>query len=69
MSFQKFKSNICCNGGRHRSSTSKIYGDIISEGSEVLIGYCSICKRKKSMTLNDNIIQAGSLGVFVENLG
>ena len=47
MSFNKFKSDSYCVGGRHRSATVKIYGDITSKGSEVLIGYCSICNRKK----------------------
>ena len=32
--------------GRHRSSTIKIYGDITSNGSKVLIGFCSKCNRK-----------------------
>ena len=45
MSFQKIKIVSYCVGGRHRSSTVKIYGDITSKGSKVLIGYCSICKK------------------------
>ena len=48
MSFQKFKSDSYCVGGRHRSSTVETYGDITSKGSKVLIGYCSICNRKKA---------------------
>ena len=47
MSFQKFKTDSYCVGDRHRSATLKIYGDIISKESKVLIGYCSICNRKK----------------------
>ena len=47
MSFQIFKSDSFCVGGRHRSSTKNIYGDITSKGSKVLIGYCSICNRKR----------------------
>ena len=47
MSFQKFKSDSYCVGGRHRSTTIKIYGDMTSKGSKVLIGYCSVCNRKK----------------------
>ena len=46
MSLQKYKSDSYCVGGRHRSGTSKVYGDITSKGSKVLIGYCSICNRK-----------------------
>ena len=69
MSFQKFKSDSYCVGGRHRSATTKIYGDITSKGSKVLIGYCSICNRKKSMTVSDNTIKAEGLGSFFKNLG
>ena len=38
MSFQNFKTDGYCVGGRHRSATSKSYGDITSKGSKVLIG-------------------------------
>ena len=69
MSFQKFKSDSFCVGGRHKSSTVKIYGDITSKGSKVLIGYCSICNRKKSMTVSDNTIKAEGLSSFFKNLG
>ena len=58
MSFQKFKSDSYCVGGRHISATIKIYGNITSKGKKVLIGYCSICNRKKSMTVGDKTIQA-----------
>ena len=69
MSFNKFESDSYCVGGRHRSATIKIYGDITSKGSKVLIGYCSICERKKSMTVSDNTIKAEGLGSFFKNLG
>ena len=69
MSFQKFKSDSYCVRGRHRSATVKIYGDITSKGSKVLIGYCSICNRKKDMTVSDNTINAEDLGSFFKNLG
>ena len=69
MSFQIFKSDSFCVGGRHRSATTKIYGDISSEGSKVLIGYCSICNRKKLMTVSDKTIQAEGLGSLFKNLG
>ena len=68
MSFQKFKTDSYCVGGRHRSATVKIYGDITSKGSKVLIGYCSVCNRKKSMTVSDNTIKAEGLGSFFKNL-
>ena len=64
MSFQKFKTDSYCVGGRHRSATIKIYGDRTSKASKVLIGYCSICNRKKSMTVSDNTIKAEGLGSF-----
>ena len=69
MSFQKFKSDSYCVGGRHRSATIKIYGDITSKGSKVRIGFCSVCNRKKSMTVSDNTIKAEGLGSFFKNLG
>ena len=69
MSFQKFKSDCYCVGGRHRSATVKIYGDITSKGNKVIIGYCSICNRKKSMTVSDNTIKAEGLSSFFKNLG
>ena len=40
-----------------------------SKGSKVLIGYCSVCNRKKSMTVSDNTIKAEGLGRFFKNLG
>ena len=46
MSFQNFKKDSICVGGRHRSNTVKIYGDITSKGSKNLIVYCLICNRK-----------------------
>ena len=55
-------------GGKHRSRTVKIYGDITSKGSKVLIGYCSICNRKKSMRVSENTIKAERLGSFFKNL-
>ena len=66
MSFQKFKNDSYCVGGRHRSATKNIYGDITSKGSKVLICNCSVCNRKKSMTVNDITIKEEGLGVFFE---
>ena len=68
MSFQKFKSDSYCVGGRHRSATVKIYGDINSKGSKILIGHCSVCNRKKNMTVSDNTIKAEGLGDFFKKL-
>ena len=69
MTFQKFKSDGFCVGGRHRSTTTKIYGNITIKGNKVLIGYSSNFIRKKSMTVSDNTIQAEVLGDFFKNLG
>ena len=69
MSFQTFKTDRYCVGGRHRSATVKLYDDITSKGSKKLIGYCSICNRKKSMTVTDNTIHVEGLGELFKNLG
>ena len=69
MSFQKLKSESYCVGGRHRSATKNIYDDITSKGTKVLIDYCSISNRKKSMTVSDNTIKTESLGDIFKNLG
>ena len=74
MSFQKFKSDSYCVGGRHRSNTKNVVGDITinkKTGKEVkfLVGKCVICNRKKTMIVSDNVIQAEGLGDFFNNLG
>ena len=74
MSFQKFKSDSYCVGGRHKSGTKDIVGDITIDkktGKEVklLIGKCVICNRRKTMIVSDNVIQAEGLGDFFKNLG
>ena len=69
MSLQKFKSDSYCVGARHRSATVKIYGDITSKGSKILIGYCSVCNRKRSMTVSDKTIKSEGLGDFFKILG
>ena len=69
MSFQKIKTDSYCVGGRHKTATTKIYGDLTSKAGKVLIGYCSKCNRKKSMTVSDNTMKAEGLVVFCKNLG
>ena len=74
MSSQKFKTDSYCVGGRHRSSTKNIVGEITINkrtGKEVklLAGKCVICNRKKTMIVSDNVIQAEGLGNFFKNLG
>ena len=68
MTFNKFRSYSHFVGGRHRSATVKIYGEVTSKATKVLIGYCSICNRKKSMTVSDVTIKAEGLGDFFKNL-
>ena len=50
-------------------SHKKLFGSITSKSSKVLIGNCSICNRKKSMTVSDDTIKAEGLGGFFKNLG
>ena len=74
MSSQKFKTDSYCVGGRHRSGTKNIVGEIRNNkktGKEVklLVGKCMICDRKKTMIVSDNTIKAEGLGSFFKNLG
>ena len=74
MKSQKFENNSFCVGGKHRSGTKDITGEITinkKSGREIklLVGKCVICNRKKSMIVSDNTIQAESLGNFFKNLG
>ena len=74
MTFNKIKTDSYCVGGRHRSATKNIVGDITinkKTGKEVklLVGKCRICDRKKTMIVSDNVIQAEGLGDFFKNLG
>ena len=74
MSFNKFKTDGYCVGGRHKSGTKNIVGEITinkKTGKEVkfLVGKCVICDRKKTMIVSDNVIQAEGLGCFFKNLG
>ena len=74
MSFQKFKSDSYCVGGRHRSATKNIVGDKTinkksSKEVKLLVGECVICNRKKTIIVSDNVIQAEGLGDFFKNLG
>ena len=74
MSSQKFQSDSYCVGGRHRSGTKNIVGEIRNNkktGKEIklLVGQCMVSNRKKSMIVSDNVIQAEGLGDFFKNLG
>ena len=68
------KSGSYCVGGKHRSGTKIITGEITvnrKTGKQIklLVGKCMICGRKKSMIVSDNTIQAEGLGDFFKNLG
>ena len=74
MNSQKFKSDSFCVGGKHRSGTKNITGEITfnketGKENKLLVGKCVICDRKKSMIVSDNTIQAESLGYFFKKLG
>ena len=52
-SSQKFKTDSYCVGGRHKSATKNIVGEITinrKTGKDVklLVGKCVICNRKKN---------------------
>ena len=74
MNSQKFENNSYCVGGKHRSGTKNITGEITvikKTGREIklLVGKCVICNRKKSMIVSHNISQSEGLGDFFKNLG
>ena len=74
MGFQKFKSDSYCVGGRLKSGTKNIVGEITynkKSGKQIklLVGKCVICDKRKSMIVSDNVIQAEGLGDFFKNLG
>ena len=68
LSFQKFKSDSFCAGGRHLSATTKNCRDLTSKGTNVLLRFCSKYNRKKSMNVSDNTNQAESPVDFFKNL-
>ena len=74
MSFQKFEKDSYCVGGRHRSATKDIVGDItinkkIGKEVKLLVGKCVVCNGKKTMIVSDNVIKAEGLGNFFKNIG
>ena len=69
MSFQNFKTEYYFVGGRHRSATKNIYGDITSKVCKVLIGLYSSCIREKTKTVGDNTNLAEHLLDFFKKLG
>ena len=74
MSYNKFKNNSYCVGGKHYSATTNIRGDITVNKKtgmpvKLLRGTCSTCKRNKSLIVSDQTIQAEGLGDFFKHLG
>ena len=74
MNSQKFKNDFYCVGGKHRSGTKNITGEIAvskktGRAIKLLVGKCVVCNRKKSMIVSDNTIQAEGLGDFFKSLG
>ena len=74
MSFDKFKNNSYCVGGKHYSTTINIRGDITQNKKtgapvKLLRGTCSTCKRNKSLIVSDQTIQAEGLGDFFRCIG
>ena len=62
MNSQKFRSDSYCVGGKHRSGTKNITGEITDNkktGKQIklLVGKCVTCDRKKSMIVSDNTIK------------
>ena len=74
MNSQKIKSDSYCVGGKHRSGTKNITGEITvnkrtGKQIKLLVGKCVTCDRKKSMIVSNNSFQAEGLGDFFRNLG
>ena len=74
MSSKKIETDSYCVGGRHRSGTKDITGEITvnkitGKDTKLLVGKCMVCNRKKSMIVSDNTIKAEGLGSFFKNLG
>ena len=74
MSFNNFKNNSYCVGGKHYSATTNIRGDITQNKktgatAKLLRGTCSTCKRNKSLIVSDQTIQAEGLGDFFRGIG
>ena len=74
MNSQKFATDSYCVGGRHRSGTKDITGEITvnkktGKDTKLLVGKCMVCNRKKSTIVSDNTIKAEGLGSFFKNLG
>ena len=68
-SFNKFKTNSYCVGGRHCIGTNNIQTVITSRGTKMLKGNCAKCRRNKSMIVSDATIEAEELKDFFKSIG
>ena len=69
MSFNKFKKNSYCVGGKHNSTTTNLHGDIRNKNIKMLRGTCMMCSRNKSLIVSDQTIKGERLGDFFKHLG
>ena len=73
-SYEKFKNNSYCVGGRHSSATNNIkpkitYNKKTGKDVKLFEGKCSQCKRTKTRIVSDNTIEAEGLQDFFKRLG
>ena len=68
-SFEILKTFSCCDGGRHYSTTLSFEGTLNKAGQKVLIGKWVHCKRRKSMTAEDETTQVEVSSRFFEVFG
>ena len=69
MSFNKFKNNSYCVGGKHYFPTTNIYGNSRNNNVKMLRGTCMMCSRNKSSIVSDRTINGEGLGDFFKHLG
>ena len=75
MSFNKFKNNSYCVGGKHYSATTNIREDITQNEKKTVLpvkllrGTCTTCKRNKSLIVSDQTIAGEGLGDFFRHIG
>ena len=67
-SFNEYKTNSYCVGSGHYSGTTNIRRVITSNGTKMLTGSCTKCKRNKSMTISDATIEPEELKDFFKSV-
>ena len=63
-SFNNFKTNSYCVGGRHYRGTSNFQGVITSKSTKMLQGKYATCRRNKSVTVSYTTREAEGLKDF-----